>query len=86
MRAVQRFLLMKGPGVARFPHSQIKPSLKGEQRLKFSKKRGVIPKKIVIKKIVAKVKKVQILKQTIHAVSISGTSLCTYFMNNYDSI
>ena len=79
MRVVQRFLLMKGPGVARFPHSQIKPSLKGEQRPKFSKERMVIPIKIVIKKIVAKVKKVQILKQTIHAASISGISLWTYF-------
>ena len=89
MRAVQRFLLMRESGVARFPHSQIKPSFKGEQRPKFSKKGGAIPIKIVIKKIVAKVKegeKSQILKQTIYDASISGTSLCTYFMNNYDSI
>ena len=56
----------------------------------MSKKRRVITIKIVIKKIVAKVKKkvkkVQIFKQTIHAASISGTSLCTYFINNYHSI
>ena len=57
MRVVQRFLLMRGSGVARFSHSQIEPSFKGEQRPKFSKKRRVIPIKIVVKKIVAKVKK-----------------------------
>ena len=86
---VQRFLLMRESGVARFPLSQIKPSFQGEQRPKFSKQRRVIPIKVVIEKILAKVKKgekVQILKQTIHAASISGTSLCTYFMNNDDSI
>ena len=57
MRVVQRFLLMRGSGVARFSQLQIEPSFKGEQRPKFSKKRRVIPIKIVVKKIVAKVKK-----------------------------
>ena len=33
MRVVQRFLLMRGSGVARFSHSQIKPYVKGEQRI-----------------------------------------------------
>ena len=57
MRGVQRFLLMRGSGVARFPLSQIKPSFQGEQGPKFSKQRKVIPIKVVIEKILAKVKK-----------------------------
>ena len=89
MRAVQRFLLMRESGVARFPHSQIKPSLKEEQRPKFSKKRRVIPIKIVIKKIVAKVKKGE-KSPNLEA----NNSCCQYFrhksldifLNNYDSI